>query len=144
MTTILLLIVLILTGLLIWVTDLYFKNLHVAASEKAVRILHTNMFSADFNANDFFGYATAMAVTVAEGDLDWVLAHIEEHGSTGLDACMAYIQNLEPIPKYAQDPAFMKAIGELQAREQPVIGDIDYQSYRYCVDGPYRKIEDYK
>lgn len=144
MITVLLFIIVALTGLLIWVTNLYFEAKPKKSSSKAVDILHDNMFSADFNANDFFGYATAAMVSISEGDFQWIMVHIEEHGQAGLDACLAYIQNMEPLPKYTEDPAFTEAIGQLQKRKQEVIGDVDYEFYRYNADGPYRRIESYK
>lgn len=103
-------------------------------------ILLDNMFSADFNANDFFFYGTAQSISIAREDFPWVLGHVEKWGQDGLNACLAYIQNLEPIAKYKTDK-FDKAIDELIKREQVVFGDIDYKFYFYSEGNTYRTIK---
>ena len=104
----------------------------------AYNLIHKNMFSADFNVNDYFSWG-AQGVTVASGDFEWVVNHVEKYGQNGLDACLAYIQNQKPLDRYLNDE-FNIAISELIEKKQKVIGDIDYEFYYYNVDGPYRTI----
>ena len=100
-----------------------------------------NMLSADFNANDFFDYSTAAQVTITSADLYWVSDIVEKYDSSGLDACLAWIQNHEPLDKYKTEE-FNQAISELSSKKQKVIGDIDWQMYGYNNEGPYRKISE--
>lgn len=106
---------------------------------ESLSILLENMFSADFNANDFFFLSTAQSVSITNRDIEWVLQHIEKFGQDGLNACLAYIQNQKPLEIYLTKN-FYSALDELIQRKQRVIGDIDYNFYYYNVDGPYRKI----
>lgn len=76
-------------------------------------------FSITMNASDFFYYATAMAVDIDVDDLPWVLDVVRKHPKSGLDACMSYIMQLEPI-KVLQTPEFDAAftyIKELDIKE---------------------------
>jgi hypothetical protein len=97
------------------------------------------MFEARFNANDFFHYATAQMVSIVADDFDWVLEHIDKYPNEGMWACMAYIQNCEPLPPYRNDE-FNQAIKELVDRKQEVIGDSDWEFHYYDDGGPYRTI----
>lgn len=109
------------------------------ASIESYNILHRSMFSAAFNANDFFQYACAQAVNITEEDFPWVLEHIEKYGQEGMDACMSYIQNQEPVtPRLTKE--LKVAIQELMDRNQEVYGDIDWQFHYYNDKGPYRQI----
>lgn len=108
--------------------------------EEKLKILFDAIFSADFNANDFFGYALAAQVTISSGDMRWVLKHIGEWGQEGLDSALAYVQNQEPLDKWKTEK-FEKALEVLIKRKQKVIGDIDWKYYFYREDGPYRKIQ---
>lgn len=103
-------------------------------------VLLNNMLSADFNANDFFEYSTACCVTITQEDFPWVEKYISKYNQDGFDACLAYIQNRKPLPKYVTEE-FKAAINELMITKQRVSGDIDHQVYYYDSDGPYRKIE---
>jgi len=109
------------------------------ASIESYNILHQSMFGAHFNANDFFQYACAQAVTIVEEDFPWVLEHIEKHGNDGMDAAMSYIQNQEPITARLTKE-LKAAIQELVDRKQEVHGDIDWEFHYYNDKGPYRKI----
>jgi hypothetical protein len=111
------------------------------ATIQSYNILHRNMFSADFNANDFFDYSSAQAVSIAEEDFPWVLEHIEKHGQDGMNACLCYIQNQAPLSALLSDKLKM-AIQELVDSKQSVHGDIDWEFYHYNTKGPYRNIED--
>ena len=103
-------------------------------------ILLDNMFSADFNANDFFDYSTACAVSVAQEDFSWMHDIIDKYNQDGLNACIAYIQNREPLKVYlTQD--FESAMKKLKSNNQKVRGDVDYNFHGYDIEGPYRKIE---
>ena len=104
----------------------------------AYNLLHKNMFSADFIANDYFSWGS-QCVSIANGDFEWVVDHIEKYGQDGLDACLAYIQNQKPLEKFLTDN-FNIAINELVSRNQIVKGDIDYDFYHYETEGPYRTI----
>lgn len=106
---------------------------------EAISTLHNSMFSGQFNANDFFYYATAMPVHICGEDFHWIIEHIEKHGDEGMEAAMAYIQNQEPIQPYLTDK-FNLAIDELVKRKQEVFGDIDWGFYGYNDMGPYRKV----
>lgn len=106
--------------------------------EEAQEELINNTFSAVFNGNDFFAYACAWAVEISEYDFHWMIKHTMKHGKDGLSACVAYIQNKEPIKPYLTDK-FMEAMIELVERKQEVHGDGDYDQY-YTVGGPYREI----
>jgi len=105
----------------------------------AVNTLHRSMFHASFNANDFFWYASAAMVQIAEEDFHWIIEHIEKYGNEGMESAMAYIQNHEPIPPYRTDK-FNLAMGELVERKQEVFSDIDWDFYGYNETGPYRNI----
>ena len=100
-----------------------------------------HLLSADFNANDFFEINCAQTVTISSADLKWVLQIVEKYDLSGLDACLAWIQNNTPLEKYKTEE-FNKAIMELTSRNQKVIGDIDWQMYGYNNEGPYRKISE--
>jgi hypothetical protein len=109
------------------------------SKHEAVKMFHQSMFSADMNANDFFAFATAQSVSIAEEDFDWILEHTEKYAYDGLYACLAYIQNMEPI-KPNINYMFNQAINELIDRNQKVSGDVDWEFHHYNDDGPYRKI----
>ena len=108
-----------------------------------VKLLFKNMFSADFNANEFFHHGTAQQVTICSGDLTWVIEHIKKWGQEGLDASLSYIQNEEPIQKFRTE-RFNQAISELVEKKQKVIGDIDSMFYFYNDNGPFRQINKYE
>lgn len=137
-------IIVLLLALLIWVLKLYVESKPLSdVCSKTIERFHGNMFSANFNANDFFYHSTAASVTIDESDFKWVLRHIDKHGARGLDACIAYIQNIEPLQEY-RDHFFIEAIDNLIEKEQEVYGDIDYEFHGYNTEGPYRKIELHK
>lgn len=100
---------------------------------------HRWMFSADFNCNDFYGWACAASTEVISTDFKWVFDHYKKHGNGGIMASLAYIQNTEPIEPHLTD-GFNEAMKELMDRGQVVFGDIDGESYEYSTAGPYRKI----
>lgn len=101
--------------------------------------LFESMFSADFNANDFFNYACAQSVTIDALDFNWVIEHVQKFGQDGINSAVAYIQNQEPIKPYLTD-RFNEAIKELVDKNQGVFGDIDWNFHYYNENGPYRKI----
>lgn len=105
----------------------------------AYKVLLNGSFGIQMNANDFFNYACAQMVTITDGDFEWVLEHIQKWGYAGMDACIAYIQNQEPIQPHRTD-SFEKAIKELVDRKQEVVGDIDWDFHYYNDGGPYRTI----
>jgi hypothetical protein len=107
--------------------------------QEAYETMLNNMFSAMFNGNDFFAYACAWAVEVNDYDFPWMIEHVMKHGKDGMNACLAYIQNKEPIQPYLTDK-FMEAIIELVERKQEVHGDGDCDQY-YTDGGPYRTIK---
>lgn len=109
------------------------------ASIESYNTLHRSMFTGQFNANDFFHYACAQMVHIVEEDFHWILEHIDKFPEEGMNACMAYIQNCEPLEPYRNDE-FNQAIKELVDRKQEVFGDIDWQFYYYEDGGPYREI----
>lgn len=101
-----------------------------------------NMFVGEFNANDFFHYATAHSVCIDESDFDWVLHHIQKWGQSGMNACVSYIQNQTPIKPHLTEK-FNKSLSELIERNQKVNGDLD-NGHLYNANGPYRKINKYE
>lgn len=107
---------------------------------EAYKVLHGGSFEIQINANDFFHYASAQSVGIDSNDFDWVLDHIEKYGNTGLDACIAYIQNQEPIKPHRTED-FNKALQELLDKKQEVYGDIDWKMHYYNNQGPYRTID---
>ena len=109
-----------------------------ASELEAYKILVHSMFSADFNANDYFMYACAWGVQISEEDFYWIVKHIQKHPKEGMNACMAYIQNHEPIEPHISDK-FSTAIAELVNRNQVVFSDFDYGE-NYNSSGPYRKL----
>ena len=96
------------------------------------------MFTGWFNANDFFEWACAWGVTISEEDFEWIIKHIQKHPRQGMSACLAYIQNYEPIEPHINDE-FKLAIQELVDRKQEVRSDFDYGE-QYNNDGYYRTI----
>ena len=106
---------------------------------KAYKELVHSMFTGWFNANDYFAYASAWGVTISEEDFYWIVKHIKKHPKEGMNACMAYIQNIEPIPPYLNDE-FKTAIQELVDMKQEVGSDFDYGN-DYNPNGPYREIK---
>jgi hypothetical protein len=106
---------------------------------EAYKIFLYGSFEIQMNANDFFYYASAHSVSIYIGDFNWVLEHIEKWGNSGLDSCLAYIQNQEPIEPHRTDE-FNKAIQELIVTKQEVYGDVDWDFHNYNDEGPYRKI----
>lgn len=109
------------------------------ASVEAYKTLHRSMFWGSFNANDFFHYACAQMVNIHEEDFDWIVEHIDKHPKEGMPACVAYVQNYEPLPPYLNDE-FNLAIKELVDRQQEVLSDVDWDFHGYNDEGPYRKI----
>ncbi len=65
------------------------------------------------NANDFFGFACADAVTVHPLDLEWVLPMYEKYDQVGIDACMSYIAKQKPIQPWITDK-FNEAYAEIE------------------------------
>lgn len=107
---------------------------------EAYKKLFNSSFDIKMNANDFFHYACAQAVTIVEEDIDWVIDHMQKYGENdGVNSAMAYIQNQEPLPPYRTD-GFNEAIQELVDRNQVVHGDIDWEFHYYNDKGPYREI----
>lgn len=104
----------------------------------ATKELLYSMFTGWFNANDYFMYASAWGVQVMEEDFHWMIKHIQKHPKEGMNSCLAYIQNHEPINPHINDE-FNKAIKELVDRQQEVWSDTDY-SDEYTKEGPYRTI----
>ena len=100
-------------------------------------LVHT-MFTGWFNANDYFAWACAWGVNIMEEDFYWIVKHIQKYPKEGMNACMAYIQNHEPIPPHINDE-FNAAVKELVERKQEVWSDTDY-SNEYTKEGPYRTI----
>lgn len=105
---------------------------------QAYKELVHSMFTGWFNANDFFAWACAWGVTIDEGDFHWIIKHIQKYPTEGMYACMAYIQNVEPIEPYLTDE-FKEAVKELVDRRQEVWSDTD-NSNDYTDEGPYRTI----
>lgn len=104
--------------------------------------LRINSFHTEYNANDFFAYATACSVSIREEDLDWVIPHIQKYGkNNGINSVLAYVQNLEPIKPFLT-PGFEEAINDLIGRDQKVSGDKDFEFYGYIKEGKYRKIKE--
>lgn len=106
----------------------------------AYETLLKSMFCATFNANDFFMWASAWGVTITEEDFYWMRDHIMKYGDDGMSACIAYVQNIEPMEPYLTD-TFKEAIKELVDRKQEVHSDFDY-SHEYTKTGPYRTIKE--
>jgi hypothetical protein len=100
-------------------------------------LLHS-MFTGWFNANDYFEYASAWGVTILEEDFHWIVKHIQKYPKEGMNACVAYIQNHEPIQPHLNDE-FNESIKELIKRKQEVSSDTDH-SNEYTKEGPYRTI----
>ena len=105
---------------------------------EATKDLLYSMFTGFFNANDFFMWASAFGVTITDEDFPWMIEHIQKHPQEGMSACMAYIQNIEPLEPYLTDE-FKAAINELVERKQKVGSDFDYGN-GYTKEGPYRTI----
>lgn len=66
-------------------------------TEEDLRKLINGSFGIMMNANDFFAYACADAVTIDPKDLEWVMPIFQKYSWTGIDACMAYIVKHMPI-----------------------------------------------
>jgi hypothetical protein len=113
------------------------KKKGVSELDATKELIHS-MFTGWFNANDFFMYACAFGVTILEEDFHWILKHIQKYPKDGMNSCLAYIQNMEPIEPYLSNE-FKEAIKELVDRKQEVWSDTDY-SDNYTKDGPYRTI----
>ncbi len=109
-------------------------------STEAYKTLLFNMFGGTFNASDFFNYACADAVMINESDFHWMLKYIDKYGQDGFNACMAYIQNTEPIKPFLKDN-FNAAIKELIENKQEVDSDYDLGD-QYSKNGPYRIINE--
>jgi hypothetical protein len=107
---------------------------------EAYETLLKSMFAAEFNANDFFMWATAWSITINEEDFYWMRDHIMKYGDEGQSACLAYIQNIEPMEPYLTD-TFKEAIKELVDRKQEVYSDFDY-GHGFNTTGPYRTIKE--
>ena len=105
----------------------------------AYELFLKNMFSGDFNANDFFNYSSSHTVVIDESDFEWVLEHIQKWGQSGMNSAIAYIFNQTPIIPCITEK-FNKALSELIERNQKVNGDVDWHMYHYDNDGPYRTI----
>lgn len=105
---------------------------------EATKDLLYSMFTGWFNANDFFMWASAFGVTISEEDFHWIIKHIQKYPKDGMSACLAYVQNIEPLEAYLTDE-FNEAIKELVERKQEVGSDFDYGN-QYTTGGPYRTI----
>ena len=103
------------------------------------RLLHS-AFTIELNANDFFAYACAWSLTVYEQDVFWMIPIIEKYEDDGINACMAYIQNQEPIKPWHTDK-FKEAIEELKALKPEVLGDSDYSDHYNSASEVYRKVK---
>ena len=91
------------------------------------------------NANDFFCYASAGFVNISSLDIPWIITIIQEFPDYGLDACLSYIANREPIKPRRTDE-FIIAIKKLQDLNPIVISDLDFVE-EYDDKGPYRSIQ---
>jgi hypothetical protein len=70
-------------------------------------LLLDNAFEIVLNANDFFGYASADAVTVEMEHFDKLEKMANEYGQDGINAFMAWHENCDPIlphrtPRYEE------------------------------------------
>lgn len=86
---------------------------------KLIRDLVESSFGITLNANDFFWYSTAAALTVDNADLWWVLPIFDKYGNEGVHACMAYIAERMPLEPY-QTEGFKKAYAELDEAKPEV------------------------
>lgn len=80
---------------------------------KSIRDILELSFGITLNANDFFWYSTAAALTIDNLDLHWIIPIYDKYGNEGLNACMAYIAETMPL-EYYQTENFKKAYAELE------------------------------
>lgn len=75
-------------------------------------------FGITCNANDFFNYACADAVTISPADLKWVLPIVKKYGHDGENACLSYIAKQQPIKPWITEKfqAAYKEIEELNPK----------------------------
>jgi hypothetical protein len=108
--------------------------------EAALCMILRGAFSIEMNANDFYHYASACSTSVSVDDIWWMIPMVQKYGNAGIDACVAYVQNFAPIQPHQND-RFLKAISELQERNQEVYGDHDYgDNYAYHLS-TYRTVK---
>lgn len=105
---------------------------------QAYKELISYMFKADFNCNDFFGYGCAYGLEVDSYDFRWILECYKKYGTDGIEACLAYIGNMEPIEPHRTE-IFNLAIRELMDNGRVVVSDLSY-SEDYYKEGPYRTV----
>lgn len=88
--------------------------------EEANKLVFDCAFQVTLNANDFFNYACADAVTIDMWDLEeWVLPIVQEHGLSGIHACMAFIRKEMPIKPW-QTEKFKAAYREIELLDPEV------------------------
>jgi len=97
-------------------------------------------FSIDFNANDYFYYACAMSVAINREDIEgWILPFVEKFPKRGMDVCIAYIQNQEPITPWVNDE-FKSTMDELLKISPEVRSDCDFGNDYNYEEIVYRKV----
>jgi len=112
--------------------------------EETYKELLRYSFSIDLNANDYFYYACAMSVTVNMEDIEgWILPFLDKYPKRGMDVCMAYIQNQEPIKPWVSDE-FKSTMGELLKISPEVHSDCDYGNDYNYEEIVYRKVNYYE
>ena len=107
---------------------------------EAIKEILNGTFTLDMNANDFFYYACAQSVPIESHDVEWMIPIVMRFSASGLNACIAYVANREPIKPW-RTPEFEEAILMLKQLKPIVHSDCD-NAYQYDKEGPYRVIND--
>ena len=106
---------------------------------EGLKIFMQYAFGIEMNCNDFFNYATAHTLQVEPANFEWILPIAQKYKDDGVNACLAYIANIEPLQPYRTEN-YDLAISEIKAVNPRVYGDVDYLYNGYNPDGPYRTL----
>lgn len=105
----------------------------------ALAMIIGGAFTLDMNANDLFAYACSHSVTIDSSNVKWMIPIIQKYGSSGLDACVAYVANMEPIDPW-KNKDYILAIDAIKKLSPVISGDKDNSEF-YDENGPYRKVK---
>ena len=94
--------------------------------EDGLKIILEESFSIELNANDFFGYACAMSVSLDALDLEWAIPFVAENPVYGVRAIMCYIQNSLPIKPH-RSSGLKNALKSLKKLSPKLNSDNDWQ-----------------
>lgn len=63
--------------------------------------------------SDFFNVASSYSVLIYTDDLLWIVPIYKKYGNDGLNACIAYIEKLQPLNFY-QNEKYLEAYKEIE------------------------------